>query len=184
MAECWENVIVHELLFYANFKQYEAELKDRLKENDLDIKYPTTTFDEEQGRVYRSCPGTEEQAIRRIEVREAIESLHKRATKRMERLAKALQQLDDDEFEIISIAYLEGDITEKNMVRTARFRSKREFHDTKRKALLKMASFFEKDREENVKLFTAQRKEERRRKVVAWMNHKEEQRMNKLRILI
>jgi hypothetical protein len=184
MGEQWENIIIHELLFYANFKQFEDELKDRLLENDLDIKYPTTTFDEEQGRVYLSCPGTEEQALRRIEVREAIESIHKRAKKRIERLVNALNQLDEDEFIIISEVYIEGEMTEMELIRTMGFQNKNEFHEAKRRALLKIVSFFEVEREENVKLFAAQRKEERKNQVAAWTRQQQERKMNKLKILI
>jgi hypothetical protein len=171
MAEQWEKIIEHEIKFYASFPEYENDLKSRLKENNY-IRYPTTRFDGDTGRIYFSSrPWTEEQVINRIEVQEAIESLLSRAQKRIERLANALGQLNDEEFDLISSVYLDEHPKGMKLHHFAGFRIDAEFQRARRKVLSKMFSIYQKERahledewEQLQKESNAQIREERTRR--------------------
>lgn len=160
--EHWEKVIEHEIEFYVNIQQYEDRWMGRLYESQA-IHYPTTTFDEEVGRVYLSCPGTEEQAIARIEARESIEALLKKAAKRINRLNNALAQLNEREKDIISIFYFER-ASELHMVRTLGYSTKNEFVKEKERVLKKLFSIYEKERMQANEEFKTTLKEELHRK--------------------
>jgi hypothetical protein len=153
MSEQWEKAIETELDFLYHSPEYEAELLDRLRENELNIQYPVTHFDSEQGRIYRSCPGTEEQAIRRIEIREAIEAIMVHMNKRIKRMSNAIHQLSEEEQDLISRVYIERDTPEIYMARSLGFRTIREFRKAKQQALLKLLKIFEKERDERDKEF-------------------------------
>lgn len=168
MSEYWEKVIEHELEFYANIRTYEEELLDRLRENEMSFQYPVTIFDEVEGRVYRACAGTEEQALSRIEKRESIETLLKKAAKRINRLNNAITQLDELEQDIISIFYLEKDLSELHMVRLLGFRTRKEFLLKKEQALKKLFSIYEKERSATHKEFKQTLIEERKKKVAVY----------------
>ena len=74
-----ESIIEYEIQFYLKYPEYVADIRDRITENELDIKVPITRYDE-MG-IYIYCPSTESQAIRRIEVRESLENALKRMKK-------------------------------------------------------------------------------------------------------
>ncbi|RDU34697.1 hypothetical protein DRW41_21980 [Neobacillus piezotolerans] len=148
MAEQWEKIIESELEFLRNAPGYEAELNERLRENEMDFKYPTTTFDSEQGRVYRSCPGTEEQALHRIEVRENLQALMNRLLKRANRIFDALNQLDENDREIIIRTYIEMDKPDSYVVRDLGFITAKEFNEAKKRAIKKMFKIYESQRTE------------------------------------
>lgn len=162
MSEQWENIMENELDFLYHSPKYEAELKERLYENELSIQYPVTHFDSEQGRIYRSCPGTEEQAIRRIEVREAVEALLEHMNKRIKRLWNAIGQLSEEEQDIISWVYIERDTAELYMARLSGFRTVKDFRNAKQKALRKLLDIYQKEREEAESEFERKRSEWRR----------------------
>lgn len=162
MSEQWEKVIETELDFLYHSPEYEAELLDRLRENEMNIQYPVTHFDSEQGRIYRSCPGTEEQAIRRIEIREAIETIMAHMNKRIKRLSNAIHQLSEEEQDLISWVYIERDTPEIYMARSLGFRTIKEFRKAKKQTLLKLLDIFEKERDERDKEFKEFQKVQRK----------------------
>jgi hypothetical protein len=163
LIEQWEKVIEYELEFYVNIQEYEDKWLERLYESQM-IRYPTTTFDEEGGRVYLSCPNTEDQALARIEARESIEALLKKAVKRINRLNNALAKLNEEEQDIISIFYFERDLSELHIGRTLGFRTRKEFMDKKEMVLKKLFSMYEKERMKAHQEFKATLKEELQRK--------------------
>lgn len=163
MIEKWEKVIEHELEFYSNIQQYENGLLERYYESQT-IHYPTTVFDEEGGRVFLSCPGTEDQAIARMEAKTAIEALLRKAVKRINRLNRALAQLDKTEMDIISIFYIEKGLSELHMARTLEYRSRKELMNEKTAVLKKLFAIYEKEREEADKEYHKTLKEELKRK--------------------
>jgi hypothetical protein len=169
MNEQWENVIEQEIFFYLNFKEYEAEIHERLRENELDIQYPITRFDEVEGRIYRSCPSTEEQALKRIEVREALTAILERANKRIERLFRAYSQLTEEEQELIHYTYFEPIYTDYRLAVILEFESTKELLQARQEALKKMLHFYESEREERHKEFRQMLKEERKRIAAEWL---------------
>jgi hypothetical protein len=170
-GEKWEKVIEYELNFYANIQEYEDRLLEQLYESQV-IHYPVTTFDEDLGRVYRSCPGTEDQALYRIEVRESIEALLKRAVKRINRLNNALAQLKEDELDIISIYYFEKGLSDLRKARTLGFGTVKQFTDKKEKILKKLFSIYEKERAATHKEFYKNLKDELHRKAALFKGTK------------
>jgi DNA-directed RNA polymerase specialized sigma subunit len=56
-----------------------------------------------------------------MEVKEAIQNLLRKAVKRINRLNNAIAQLEEIEQDIISMFYLERDLTELQMARTLGF---------------------------------------------------------------
>jgi len=163
MSEHWERVIEHELDFYFNIQEYENKLLERFYESQM-IQYPVTVFDEEQGRVYLAGPNTEDQALYRIETKKSIEALLKKAVKRITRLNNALSQLDELKLDVITLFYLDRDLSELHMARTLEFRTKKEFMKKKEKVLKKLFSIYEKERANTVRDFNRSLKEERIRK--------------------
>lgn len=168
MNEQWENVIEQEIFFYLNFKKYEAEIHERLLENELDIQYPITRFDE-AGQIYRYCPSTEQQALKRIEVREALTSLLERAKKRIERLFRAYGQLTEEEQELIHYTYFEPFYTDYRLAVILDFKSTKELRQARQEALKKMLRFYESERKERHKEFRQMLQEERKRIAAEWL---------------
>lgn len=162
--EKWEKVIEHELDFYINIQAYENELVERYYESQM-IKYPSTVFDEDQGTVYLSGPNTEDQALYRMEVKEAIQNLLRKAVKRINRLNNAIAQLEEIEQDIISMFYLERDLTELQMARTLGFRTRNEFLKKKEAALRKLFAIYEQERTKRHAELHKTLKEEIKRKV-------------------
>lgn len=157
MSEHWETIIERELDFFYHAPEYEADLKERLYENEITIQYPVTRFDEEEGRVYRSCPGTEEQALRRIEKREAFGTGLKRINERVTRLKNALAQLNEDEREIVFYIYLDRDHpTDRVIAKLLGFRTAKELQDRKKEILCKLLEIYENERK---KMLEERRKE-------------------------
>ncbi|EMI11241.1 hypothetical protein [Anoxybacillus gonensis] len=169
MSEQWEKLIEQEIFFYLNFQEYEAEIKERLLENELDIQYPVTRFDAVAGRIYRYCPTTEEQALKRVEVREALTSLLERAKKRIERLFRAYGQLTEEEQELIHYTYFEPFYTDYRLAVILDFKSTKELRQARQEALKKMLRFYESEREERNKEFQQMVKEERKRIAAEWV---------------
>jgi hypothetical protein len=172
MSEQWENVIEQEIFFYLNFKKYEAEIYERLLENELDIQYPVTRFDAVAGRIYRYCPTTEEQALKRIEVREALTSLLERAKKRVERFVRAYNQLTKNEQKLIYYTYFEPIYTDYRLVIILDFKSTKELHQARQAVLKKMLSFYESEREEQNKEFQRMVQEEKKQRAAEWLKAK------------
>ncbi|MEH7440472.1 hypothetical protein V7182_23780 [Neobacillus drentensis] len=162
-GEKWERIIEHELHFYINIQEYENKLLERLYESQR-IQYPGTIFDEEEGRVYLSGPNTEDQALYRMEVRESIEALLKKAVKRINRLNNALAQLSEKEQDVISIFYFERDLPVLHMARTLGFSTQNEFMKKKETVLKKLFSIYEKERSDAHEDFRKALKEERIKK--------------------
>ena len=169
MNEQWEKLIEQEIFFYLNFQEYEAEIKERLLENELDIQYPVTRFDAVAGRIYRYCPSTEEQALKRIEVREALTSLLERAKKRVERFVRAYNQLTKNEQELIHYTYFEPIYTDYRLAAILKFESTEHLHQARQEVLKKMLRFYESEREEQNKEFHQMLKEERKRIAAEWL---------------
>jgi hypothetical protein len=163
MNEQWEKLIEQEIFFYLNFQEYEAEIKERLLENELDIQYPVTRFDAVAGRIYRYCPSTEEQALKRIEVREALTSLLERAKKRVERFWRAYNQLTENEQKLIYYTYFEPIYTDLG------FKSTKELHQARQEVLKKMLRFYEREREESHKEFQRMLQEEKKQRAAEWL---------------
>jgi hypothetical protein len=147
--EQWEKVIEYEIRFYLNIEEYKNELIDRYYESQM-IRFPVTQFDEDLGRIYLYCPRTETQAIRRIEGKELIIKLLKRATKRYHRLNNAFSQLTDDEINIISMLYLEGtDHLPKDFIaRQLGLKNAKNLDVAKERILNKLLASYEKERPE------------------------------------
>lgn len=162
--EQWENVIEQEIQFYLNFKQYEEEIHDRLKEVEEWIEYPVTIFDSDMGMVYRTCAGTEEQAIRRIVKRDSLNALLERAHKRINRLFNAYSQLDEESKDLISYLYFEPDYSDADLVRVFGFSSKKALYQQKTNVLKKMFRIYQKERSEAAEEFKRLLKEERKEK--------------------
>lgn len=162
--EQWEKVIEHELNFYVNIQEWEDKLLEGYYESQM-IRYPVTTFDEEVGRVYLSCPTTEEQALYRIQVKESVQALLKKAVKRINRLNNALAQLNEHEQDIISSFYFERDLPELYMARSLGYSTKRAFLEEKQKVLKKLYAIYEKERSNAVQVFNNSLKEEIKRKI-------------------
>jgi hypothetical protein len=169
MNDQWENVIEQEIFFYLNFKKYEAEIHDRLRENELDIQYPVTRFDEVEGRIYRTCPSTEEQALKRIEVRDALTSILEKAKKRIERLFRAYNQLTKVEQELIYYTYFEPIYTDYRLLDILGFESTKKLIQARQEVLKKMFRFYESEREERHKEFRQMLREERKRIAAEWL---------------
>jgi hypothetical protein len=174
MNEQWEKIIEQEIFFYLNFKKYEAEIHERLLENELDIQYPVTRFDAVAGRIYRYCPTTEEQALKRIEVREALTSLLERAKKRVERFVRAYNQLTKNEQKLIYYTYFEPILTDYRLAVILKFESTEQLHQARQEALKKMLRFYEREREEWYKEFRQMLKEERKRIAAEWVKARNE----------
>lgn len=151
MSEQWENVIEHEIEFYNNYPIFKEDLMEQLYRSQI-IRYPVTIFDEHQGRVYFSNQRTEDQAFRRIEVKEAIESLLNKAQKRIQRFFNAVDQLDELEQDIIWDFYILKDMPVNRLPRFHGFRTKNDFMKAKQKALKKLFEIYQKDRPENEEL--------------------------------
>jgi hypothetical protein len=174
MNEQWENVIEQEIFFYLNFKKYEAEIHERLRENELDIQYPITRFDEVEGRIYRSCPSTEEQALKRIEVRESLTAILERAKKRIERLFNAYNQLTEEEQELIHYTYFESIYTDYQLAVILEFENTEQLRQARQEALKKMLRFYQSEREERYKEFRQMLREERKRIAAEWLKARNE----------
>ncbi|MED4903963.1 hypothetical protein [Parageobacillus thermoglucosidasius] len=172
MNEQWEKLIEQEIFFYLNFQEYEAEIHERLLENELDIQYPITRFDEVEGRIYRCCPSTEEQALKRIEVREALTSLLERAKKRVERFVRAYNQLTENERELIYYTYFEPIYTDYRLAVILDFKSTKELHQARQAVLKKMLRFYEREREEQNKEFQRMVQEEKKQRAAEWLKAK------------
>lgn len=168
-GEKWEKVIEYELEFYANIQEYEDRLLRQLYESQM-IQYPGTVFDEEQGKIYLAGPNTEEQALYRIEARESIESLLKKAVKRINRLNNALAQLKEYELNIISIYYFEKGLSDIHKARTLGFRTLKQFMDEKELILKKLFAMYEEERAATHKEFYRNLKEELQRKACIFKN--------------
>jgi hypothetical protein len=167
MSEQWNNeevIIEQEIEFYLNYKKYEEEIQQRLKENELNIQYPVTKYDSDSGRIHRSCPGTEDQAIRRIEVRDALNSILEKAQKRINRLLNAYNQLSKEEQDIVFFNYLDQEYRETDAVSLLGLKSNKELNEAKINTLKKMYFIYQEDRADAYKEFMLIRKAERERK--------------------
>jgi hypothetical protein len=174
MNEQWEKIIEQEIFFYLNFKKYEAEIHERLLENELDIQYPVTRFDAVAGRIYRYCPTTEEQALKRIEVREALTSLLERAKKRVERFVRAYNQLTKNEQKLIYYTYFEPILTDYRLAVILKFEGTEKLHQARQEALKKMLRFYEREREESHKEFQRMLQEEKKQRAAEWLKARNE----------
>ncbi|MGV3465554.1 MAG: hypothetical protein ACO1OT_09710, partial [Heyndrickxia sp.] len=129
-----ESIIEREIEFYLKAPQYVADIKDRLKENELDIQWPMTRF--EEGRIYFYSPRTDVQAIKRIEVRDSLAKALERVKERTKRLENALKQLSDDEdgFDLIWLFYFKK-MDEYKISRLLGFKSVKDMQKARDKAL-------------------------------------------------
>ena len=166
-----EKVIEYEINFYLNFKNYEQEIYDRLEENELNIQYPITIFDEEQGRVYRECPGTEQQAIRRIEVRDSLNAILEKAKKRITRFQNAYSQLSEDEKDIVYYTYFDEPYEEFQLTRILGLKSVKDLREERKNVLKKLYKIYNKEREDYEKEFKNFLLEERKRRTKAWLEN-------------
>lgn len=160
--ERWENVVEHEIQFYLNFSEYETEIKERLLENELDIQLPTTIFDEELGRVYIRCPSTEDQALKRIEVRDSLNALLEKGKKRAERVLRSYYSLSDHEQEIIFYTYFEP-LSDREFSHYLSVRPMKNIPKVKQRALRELFRIYEKDRAEQNKEWAETLKIERQK---------------------
>jgi hypothetical protein len=145
MTECFEKIIELEIDFYNNFPEYKEELLEQMRYKQA-IQYPVTHFDEEQGRVYLSCSGTEEQALQRIEAKEATKITLKFARKRIQRLHNAISQLEKDERYIIQSFYFWKMDPYKCLNRFSQFKTVQDFMKAKEQVLKKLFSIYEEER--------------------------------------
>lgn len=144
--EQWEKIIESEIQFYLNVQEYENDLLNRYYESQV-IHVPVTTYDEDLGRVYLSCPTTEEQVISRMESKAAIENLLRRAAGRINRLNRALAQLTPEELDVISVYYFEGFTSELRMARTLGFKTVKDFIREKDRVLKKVFECYQEERD-------------------------------------
>lgn len=175
MSERWEQIAESEILFYLRFQEFEEEIRDLIYENEANIQLPVTHFDSVEGRVFRYCPGTEEQALRRIERREVLQSALARGLKRKDRFLSFYNTLTEEEKDVIYYTYFE-----KRSNRDFKFllelRSVKDVPLLKRKVLKKLYSLYEKERaerdSERKRLLQQERKEkaDRLRKMLGVVN--------------
>src|SRR5690606_17375478 len=144
-----------EFRFFMESDERLKSLDNSLRENGLSIQYPVTRFDQELGRIYRYCPSTEEQALRRIEVKERIELEKKRIKKRNERLLRVFEKLDEFEKGVIWHCFMvpfmgakHMEITNKIPNPTSEF-NQNELEKVKKSAILKIFKAYEEEREES-----------------------------------
>lgn len=164
MNERWENVIEQEINFYINFKKYEMEIHELLRENELNIQYPVTKFDYVEGRIYRACPGTEAQALHRIEVRDSLQSLLDRAKKRINRFIKAFNKLNEKEQDLIYFTYFDQMYKDFELTKVLEFRTIKDLQLAKIQVIKKLFEIYTAERSEKHKEFIKMLKEERDRK--------------------
>lgn len=171
MSEQFEKVLELEIHFYLNFKQYEQEIYDRPQENEMNIHYPITIFDEEQGRIYRQCSGTEQQAIRRIEIRDSLNAILEKAKKRIARFQNAYSQLSDDEKDIVFYTYFDESYKEFQLTRILGLKSVKDLHREQKNVLKKLYKIYNKEREDYEKEFKNFLLEERKRRSKTWLEN-------------
>jgi hypothetical protein len=162
-GERWESVIELEIDFYLNFSKYKQEINESLKENELDIKYPVTRY--ENGEVFRSCPGTEQQALHRIERRDALNAILQRASKRISRLFNAMEQLNELEHNVLYFLYFNKTFTLHELARLLDFKNIYELQKTKKTALKTLYKMYKQEREEKGQKYNLYLIEERKKKI-------------------
>lgn len=160
-----EAIIEHELRFYLKYPEFVADINDRLRENELDIKYPVTRFGDTG--VYRYCPGTEAQALKRIEVRENLTKGLERLRKRTERFNNAFKQLDEDEQDLLYMLYFEK-MNESKVARFLGYKNTSCMNKARREALLKILQIYNGERYQAASEFRELMREKRKRKAMEW----------------
>jgi hypothetical protein len=175
MKERWTKIIENEIDFILNFEKYEEEIKELLLENELNIQYPVTRFDSEEGRMYRACPDTEAQALYRIEKRESLNALIERGNKRIQRFFKAYQRLNSDEQDLIYYTYFNPEYQDHRLIKVLDYQSTKELRKTREKVLEKLMELFDEDRVERHEEFKAMLKEERKQKAKDWIKSTKQQ---------
>ncbi|WP_050613372.1 hypothetical protein [Bacillus testis] len=110
MAEHWENVISEEFRLLRGFPEFQRNINDLLLENELNIQWPITQY--EHGEVYYCCPGTEAQALDRIEREALLRKTLAVRTKKINRLLAAMDKLEPIQAAVVR--YMELDHTSLN----------------------------------------------------------------------
>ena len=103
----WENLAEKELDFYAHCNEYKAELEDRIKELEEDVRYPSVSYDEALGRISFYVPTVEEEVLRRERAREAIQNAFDRINKRTTNIERAFKSLTEDEQHVLYTYYFD-----------------------------------------------------------------------------
>lgn len=149
MSEHWEKIIEYEIEFFVNIDEYESRLREWYYESQL-IQYPVAVYDEGTGQIYHRCPGTEAQALSRIESKELLESRLKQADKRWKRLNNAFKQLTDKEINLVSFLYFEETkhIPKSIAAGVLGYSTVRNMMTAKERILKKLFAIYEKDRRE------------------------------------
>jgi hypothetical protein len=169
MKEQWTKIIENEIDFILNFEKYEEEVNELLLENELNIQYPVTRFDSEEGRMYRSCPDTETQALYRIEKRESLNSLIEHGKKRISRFFRAYNKLNDDEWDLIYYTYFERIYKDNRLIKVLDYKSIKDLQKAREKVLEKLMDFYDADRIESQKEFKAMAREARKQRAKDWI---------------
>ncbi|WP_338782421.1 hypothetical protein [Metabacillus sp. FJAT-52054] len=159
--EKWTKFIEHEIEFYLNYDSYVQDIKDLILENELDIQWPITFYDEAEGRIYRKCPGTEEQAIQRIAKRDRLNLMLKRASDRLKRFYDAYSTLSNTEQELIYHLYFENHYNEQEVLIKLGLSSRDELESSRWIVLNKILRFYEEGRNEKITAFFDARKAKR-----------------------
>lgn len=150
MTEHWEWIMERELNFYLHFAEYKDGLQERLFENEMDIEVPVTRFDAEAGCIYRHCLGTEDMAIKRILVRDALHHLLEKAEKRMTHLAQLFSLLDARNKVVLRCCYLDTNKTDVERMRQLGLKNKEQLQQEKEQALKALYSHFVSERQERL----------------------------------
>lgn len=147
--EHWEKVVENEIIFYLNYeKQYKREIEEQLLENEWNFQYPMTYVNEAEGRLYRTCPTTEQQAIQRIEVRESLNRLLDRAQERLKRLFHHFNELQAPEQKVLKLLYFTGGMSDYQIVSELGLQNRLEVEDAKISALRSLYRLYQEDRKD------------------------------------
>lgn len=145
MTERWEKIIEQELLFYQSYPALEAEIHQKLAENELDIQIPITRIDD-TGSLVKYAPSVEAQAIKRVTVRDMLQKRLKRAEKRIVRLLNAINQLSEEEQDIIHFLYLDVSYPVSKVIRLLGYKNIQELYKARDSALKSVLAIYEQER--------------------------------------
>lgn len=149
MKERWEKRVEHEIAFILNVEQYEADLKDMIEENEQDYSIPVTHYREDIGWGSISCISVENQAIQRIEKREALKASLERLYERRNRFMRVFNSLDEDDHDLIDLTYFSQGFDDESIGRILGIR-KTVVKKVREKVLKKMLELFEIERTDRI----------------------------------
>lgn len=108
MEERWERIVIREIRFYREWPQYKAEIDLLLKENEYNIRYPRTIY--ENGEIRMKGEDVESQVIDRMAREHKLTAALKKAQERIERLLRNMAKLPDKQLDLLYYLELEPNI--------------------------------------------------------------------------